>query len=414
MRILMLKDYYYPEQCAGISLAQDLVNGFCNNNHCVEVFTPIPCRGITSDIRAEYRNKKIERHGNAVIHRYWLPYEKTGILARALRYFLQNIIQVWKGLCCSYDVILLGSTPPTMGLVGAILKKIKRKPFVYNLQDIFPDSLVTGNITNKGSLIWKIGSIVEKISYKNADHIIVISESFKQNLLNKGVPKEKITVVSNWIDIDKIYPIEKKDNKLYDEFSIPKDKFLVVYAGNFGAAQGADIVLKAANQLKQYDDIQFVIFGGGAEYAAAKKMVAKHELSNVIIHNLLSEDRVSEVYSLGDIALITCKKGVGKVGMPSKTWSIMACNTPIVASFDIGSELDLIVSAANAGICIEPENPDKLKETILEFYENKNQNTSIGRDYVFKHASKDVCVEKYIEILEREVKGKCEKNNLKL
>ena len=410
----MLKDYYYPEQCAGISLAQDLVNGFCNNNHCVEVFTPIPCRGITSDIRAEYRNKKIERHGNAVIHRYWLPYEKTGILARALRYFLQNIIQVWKGLCCSYDVILLGSTPPTMGLVGAILKKIKRKPFVYNLQDIFPDSLVTGNITNKGSLIWKIGSIVEKISYKNADHIIVISESFKQNLLNKGVPKEKITVVSNWIDIDKIYPIEKKDNKLYDEFSIPKDKFLVVYAGNFGAAQGADIVLKAANQLKQYDDIQFVIFGGGAEYAAAKKMVAKHELSNVIIHNLLSEDRVSEVYSLGDIALITCKKGVGKVGMPSKTWSIMACNTPIVASFDIGSELDLIVSAANAGICIEPENPDKLKETILEFYENKNQNTSIGRDYVFKHASKDVCVEKYIEILEREVKGKCEKNNLKL
>lgn len=414
MRILMLKDYYYPEQCAGISLAQDLVNGFCNNNHCVEVFTPIPCRGITSDIRAEYRNKKIERHGNAVIHRYWLPYEKTGILARALRYFLQNIIQVCKGLCCSYDVILLGSTPPTMGLVGAILKKIKRKPFVYNLQDIFPDSLVTGNITNKGSLIWKIGSIVEKISYKNANHIIVISESFKQNLLNKGVPKEKITVVSNWIDIDKIYPIEKKDNKLYDEFSIPKDKFLVVYAGNFGAAQGADIVLKAANQLKQYDDIQFVIFGGGAEYAAAKKMVAKHELSNVIIHNLLSEDRVSEVYSLGDIALITCKKGVGKVGMPSKTWSIMACNTPIVASFDIGSELDLIVSAANAGICIEPENPDKLKETILEFYENKNQNTSIGRDYVFKHASKDVCVEKYIEILEREVKGKREKNNLKL
>ena len=409
MRILMLKDYYYPEQCAGISLAQDLVNGFCNNNHCVEVFTPIPCRGITSDIRAEYRNKKIERHGNAVIHRYWLPYEKSGIIARALRYFLQNIIQVWKGLGCSYDVILLGSTPPTMGLVGAILKKIKRKPFVYNLQDIFPDSLVTGNITNKGSLIWKIGSIVEKISYKNADHIIVISESFKQNLLNKGVPKEKITVVSNWIDIDKIYPIEKKDNKLYDEFSIPKDKFLVVYAGNFGAAQGADIVLKAANQLKKYDDIQFVIFGGGAEYAAAKKMVAKHELSNVIIHNLLSEDRVSEVYSLGNIALITCKKGVGKVGMPSKTWSIMACNTPIVASFDTGSELDLIVSAANAGICIEPENPDKLKETILEFYENKNRNTSIGRDYVFKHASKDVCVEKYIEILEREVKGKSEK-----
>ena len=410
MRILMLKDYFYPEQCAGIGLAQDLVKEFCNNNHFVEVFTPIPCRGIASKLRVEYRNKKIERQGNATIHRYWLPYEKTGVLSRALRYFLQNIIQVGKGLCCSYDVILLGSTPPTMGLVGTILKKIKRKPFVYNLQDIFPDSLVTGNITNKGSVVWKIGSVIEKISYRNADHIIVISESFKQNLLNKGVPEEKITVVSNWIDIDKIQPIAKKDNKLYDEFSIPKDKFLVVYAGNFGAAQGADIILKAANQLKKYDDIQFVIFGGGAEFAAAKKIVTDYELSNVIIHNLLPSDRVSEVYSLGDIALITCKKGVGKAGMPSKTWSIMACNTPIVASFDTGSELDSIVAAANAGICIEPENPDKLSKTILECKEKSNRNMNAGRQYVINYASKETCVGKYIDILEREVQ-RCSKSD---
>lgn len=402
MRILMLKDYFYPEQCAGISLAQDLIKEFCENNHSVEVFTPIPCRGITSDIRIKYRNKKIERHGNATIHRYWLPYEKSNVLSRALRYFLQNLIQIWKGLGCSYDVILLGSTPPTMGLVGTILKKIKRKPFVYNLQDIFPDSLVTGNITHKGSVIWKIGSIVEKITYKNADHIIVISESFKQNLLNKGVPEEKITVVSNWIDVDEIHPVKKENNKLYEEFSISRDKFLVVYAGNFGAAQGADIILKSAEQLKKYVDIQFVIFGGGAEFATAKKIVADHELSNVIIHDLLPSERVSEVYSLGDIALITCKKGVGKAGMPSKTWSIMACNTPIVASFDTGSELDLIVSAAKAGICIEPENSEKLSEAILEYKTKSHTNIGRARDYVIEHASRDVCVGQYKDVLEQQ------------
>lgn len=402
MRILMLKDYFYPEQCAGISLAQDLIKEFCENNHSVEVFTPIPCRGITSDIRIKYRNKKIERHGNATIHRYWLPYEKSNVLSRALRYFLQNLIQIWKGLGCSYDVILLGSTPPTMGLVGTILKKIKRKPFVYNLQDIFPDSLVTGNITHKGSVIWKIGSIVEKITYKNADHIIVISESFKQNLLNKGVPEEKITVVSNWIDVDEIHPVKKENNKLYEEFSISRDKFLVVYAGNFGAAQGADIILKSAEQLKKYVDIQFVIFGGGAEFATAKKIVADHELSNVIIHDLLPSERVSEVYSLGDIALITCKKGVGKAGMPSKTWSIMACNTPIVASFDTGSELDLIVSAAKAGICIEPENSEKLSEAILEYKTKSHTNIGRARDYVIEHASRDVCVRQYKDVLEQQ------------
>ena len=402
MRILMLKDYFYPEQCAGISLAQDLVKEFSENNHFVEVFTPIPCRGITSDIRTKYRNKKNESHGNATIHRYWLPYEKSSVLSRALRYFLQNIIQVWKGLRCSYDVILLGSTPPTMGLVGTILKKIKKKPFVYNLQDIFPDSLVTGNITHKGSVIWKIGSIVEKITYKNADHIIVISESFKRNLLNKGVPEEKITVVSNWIDIDEIYPVKKENNRLYEEFSISRDKFLVVYAGNFGAAQGANIILKSAEQLKNYCDIQFVIFGGGAEFATAKKIVADHELSNVIIHDLLPSERVSEVYSLGDIALITCKKGVGKAGMPSKTWSIMACNTPIVASFDTESELNLIVSAAKAGICIEPENSEKLSEAILEYKTKSYTNVGRARDYVIEHASRDVCARQYKDILEQQ------------
>ena len=153
-----------------------------------------------------------------------------------------------------------------------------------------------------------------------------------------------------------------------------------------------------------------MIFGGGAEFATAKKIVADHELSNVIIHDLLPSERVSEVYSLGDIALITCKKGVGKAGMPSKTWSIMACNTPIIASFDTGSELDLIVSSANAGICVEPENPDKLSKTILEYKEKNNKKTDAGRKYVINYASKESCIDKYIDILEREVK-RCVKSD---
>lgn len=167
--------------------------------------------------------------------------------------------------------------------------------------------------------------------------------------------------------------------------------------------------MKSAEQLKNYSDIQFVIFGGGAEFVTAKKIVADHELSNVIIHDLLPSERVSEVYSLGDIALITCKNGVGKAGMPSKTWSIMACNTPIVASFDVGSELDLIVTSANAGICIDPENPEKLVETILQCKEGKTQSMNIGRKYVMNHASKTICAKKYIDILEREVKKRCDK-----
>lgn len=186
---------------------------------------------------------------------------------------------------------------------------------------------------------------------------------------------------------------------MIDEFDLDPSKFLVVYAGNFGAAQGADIVIKAAMELQDYKDIQFVIFGGGPYFEDAREQ-AKN-LDNIFIHELMPQDRISEVYSLGDIALITCKKGTGKAGMPSKTWSIMACNTFIIAAFDIGSELDFILSSANAGICIEPENSKKLRDSIIEYKARSHYDEKIARNYVIEHASKDVCVKKYLDVFEQ-------------
>lgn len=98
MKILMLKDYFYPEKCAGITLSLDLVEGFTAKGWETEVFTPIPCRGIDSEVRKQYKRKKIEKIKGAVIHRYWLPYEKNGVIVRAVRYILQNVIQIIKGI----------------------------------------------------------------------------------------------------------------------------------------------------------------------------------------------------------------------------------------------------------------------------------------------------------------------------
>lgn len=145
-----------------------------------------------------------------------------------------------------------------------------------------------------------------------------------------------------------------------------------------------------------------MIFGGGAEFATAKKIVADHELSNVIIHDLLPSERVSEVYSLGDIALITCKKGVGKAGMPSKTWSIMACNTSIIASFDVESDLARVIKRTNAGITIEPENVNELTKAILNEYitwKNGGKSQMQYREYVEQYDSKSRCVSAYIKII---------------
>lgn len=226
----------------------------------------------------------------------------------------------------------------------------------------------------------------------------MISESMKRNIMEKGVPEEKITVVSNWIDTEEVQPVSKENNRLYEEFGISRDKFTVLYAGNFGAAQGADVVLKAAEALQDQEDVQFVIFGGGSGYAKAEETVKEKGLNNVIINKLLPQERVPEVYSLGDVAIITCKKGVGNSGMPSKTWSIMACNTPIIAAFDTDSELAEILNTSDTGICVEPEDEQVLVKAILDMKNTENR-PQCGREYVLKHASKEVCVQKYVDVI---------------
>lgn len=416
MKILRLQAYCFPERMASAHLICDLYEACAAEKIETVVYTPTPTRGIDQATRDKYKKIKYEEqyNGYVVIHRFAMFREGNNPLQRAFRYILCNIAQYWMGVHEKNANIVFGaSTPPTQGILCALTakrlsKKYKRNiPFVYNLQDIFPDSLVTSGLTQKGSFLWKIGRKIENYTYKNADKIIVISENMKRNIINKGVPEDKIIVIPNWIDTETVKPIKKDDNRLYAEFHISKEKFTVLYAGNFGAAQGADIILKAAETLMSEPDIQFVIFGGGAEFHAAAAYVKEHHLTNVIIQPLLPQDRVSEVYSLGDVALITCKSGVGSSGMPSKTWSIMACNTPIIASFDTDSDMACILQKSGAGICVEPENVSELSKAILEASKNRRKQNSLQlTSYVERTASKTVCVQKYIDVLKSAVSQK--------
>lgn len=409
IRVLRLRAYYAPELTASSHLEEDMCEAFKVNQITSINYTPVPTRGISKRIRCEYKKRKHEElyDGYVIVNRFSMFREGKNPVQRAFRYICCSIMAF--SLCIKekdIDIVYSSSTPPTQGALSAIVakklsKKYKRKvPFVYNLQDVFPDSMINAGMTHKGSLLWKIGRKIENYTYKNADKIIVISEGFKRNIMAKGVLEEKIEVISNWIDLGSVQPVAKEDNTLYDEFGIDRDKFTVVYAGNFGAAQGADVVLKVAEKLKYVSDVQFVIFGGGAYFKDAKEQAVS--LSNVIIHSLLPQERVSEVYSLGDVALITCKPGTGNAGMPSKTWSIMACNTPIIASFDTDSDLADVLKTSGAGECVRPGDPEVLAEAILTCKNNDKFNCNC-RGYVTKYASKHTCVSRYIDVFRKTV-----------
>lgn len=381
-----------------------MIEGLISDGHKIKIICPTPTRGIDKETREKYKNKIFEEkyNGSVEVNRFKAPQEGKNPIVRAFRYFWCNFRTYQIALKSkNVDVVFSNSTPPTQGAISGIVarklsKKYKKKvSFVYNLQDIFPDSLVNTNLTHNGSVLWKIGRKLEDFTYRHADKIIVISQAFKKNLLAKGVSEKKVEIISNWIDLESVQPVERKDNKLIDEFDLDPSKFLVVYAGNFGAAQGADIVIKAAMELQDYKDIQFVIFGGGPYFEDAREQ-AKY-LDNIFIHELMPQDRISEVYSLGDIALITCKKGTGKAGMPSKTWSIMACNTPIIASFDEESDLADVIRNSGAGVCVNPEDVFALSDAIVKVSERKQKKLDCMelRKYVLKNASKQICVRKY-------------------
>lgn len=410
MKILRLNAYFEPEITAASHLMDDLYEGFVKNKIICHIITPEPTRGISEKVRKEYKKKRNEKlmNGYLEVERFAMIREGSNPILRAFRYLMCSVAHYYKGINEEdVDVIFSGSTPPTNGMISALVsrklsKKYKKKVrFVYELQDIFPDSLVNAKLTSKGSLLWKIGRKIENFTYLYADDIIVPTIEMKRNLIKKKVEAKKISVISNWIDCEAVKPINKNENFLFDELGVSKSDFIVVYAGNLGEAQGADIILKVADELSEYDKIKFVVFGGGSYFQEVKEKA--NNMRNVIIRSLLPVEYVSYVYSLGDVALITCKKGTGQAAMPSKTWSIMACNTPIIASFDLDSELSNILKKSSAGICVEPENVIELKSSILDYYKLKEngleEKNYCGRKYVEKYASKTYCVNKYVDVI---------------
>ena len=408
MKLTYLVQYFPPEQASGLQLVEDLLEGFAKHGWDVNLFTPTPTRGVTTEVRKEYSKRRIEKKhdGKLAIHRMHLYREGTGFIPRALRYVLFSIECFWKAATVPADFIFTGSGPPTQGVVVGLAKKFSRKKkVIYNLQDIFPDSLVTSGICGEDSKMMKIGRKMENFTYRNADVIITITDDMKANVVGKGVDTAKVKVVRNWIDVDKIHPVNRDDNKLFDDFGLERDKFYVVYAGNLGRVQGVEVILEAAELLKDNKNIRFIIFGNGSEEENIKSKAAN--LPNLSIFPLQPMDRVSEVYSLGDVSIIPCKAGTGGSGMPSKTWTIMATGTAIIASFDLGGEMERTIQEAGCGYCIQAGDAGVLAETITDLRNKPEMVNALGqnaRQYAEDHVAKEQAVQKYIEIIEDTLK----------
>lgn len=416
MRLIYFVQYFLPEKASGMQLVEDLLEGFAAQGWYVDLYTPTPTRGVTKEQRKAYAKMRIEKRcgGKVTIHRMHLYAEGRNFIARALRYLIFSIECFWKAITVPADFIFTGSGPPTQGVVAGLAKKISGKKFIYNLQDIFPDSLVTAGICSEKSPLMKVGRWMERFTYRHADVIITISDDMKENVLRNGVPPEKVAVVRNWIDTDRIKAIAREDNKLFDELNLSRKQFYVVYAGNLGKVQGIEVIIEAGRLLRDHTNIHFLIFGNGSEEETIKKLSA--DLLSLSIFDLQPIERVSEVYGMGDVAIIPCKPGTGGSGMPSKTWTIMACGAAIIGSFDLNCEFTRTIEAAQCGLCAEAGNARALADAILQMYNAPKQKEVFrnrARQYAETQVSKKNAVSKYIAYIEETVSANASTDRVK-
>lgn len=410
--LLILSSYFHPEQISNSYLIDNLISTILNENINIYVYTPVPTRGVNNETRKKYIKKKRETlaDGRLIINRFPLFAERKSAIIRALRYCILCCKQLFIGVFAKdarkCNIMFVASTPPIQGAMAAMVKKVRHIPFVYNLQDIFPDSLVGTGLAKKDGLLWKIGRVIENFTYRNADKIIVISEDFKKNIMAKGVPEDKIVVVYNWVDEEAVIDVPRSENKLFDKYNLDRDKFYITYNGNIGLTQNMDMLLDVAKSLEENKDIQFVLVGNGAYLDSVKQIIKDRNIGNVNLLPFQPYEDISHVFSLGDVSLVISKPGVGANSVPSKTWSIMSASRPVLANFD-ENELKDIIENNKCGIFTKAGDKQAFIDAILKLYNNRElckEYGQNGRDFVMKNLTKEVGTKKYVDVIKSVVK----------
>jgi len=405
MKILSLTSYFYPEKFASSHLSNDYYDSFAKAGFNIIIYTPYPTRGVDNKEREVYKTKykhEILYDNKLSINRFALFREGQNHLIRAFRYFIGCVIEFFYG-CKSKDadLMFITSTPPIQGAMAVLIKKITGIPIVYNLQDIFPDSLIGTGLAKKNGILWKVGRIIENFTYRNVDKIIVISQNFKYNLIEKGVPEEKIEVIYNWVDENAVVNIDRKNNLLFERYELDLNKFYITYCGNIGLTQNMDMLLEVAQELSSEKNIQFVLVGEGVYKKEVERIIKDRSITNVILLPFQPYEEISHVFSLGNIGLVISKPGVGENSVPSKTWSIMSAERPVIANFD-ENELKIIIENNRCGIFTKAGDKNAFKQAILTLYHDKEKGIEMGkngRKFILQNLTKEIGTNNYVQVI---------------
>ena len=404
MKILVVSLYYDPDLCqANGPIIRALCNDLTDAGHEVTVLTSFPHYNCDA-VWPEFRRKlfQLDRVGKVRVIRSYIYVPRTrSIFGRVLNYLSFNLTSTLAGLFSGkQDVIFVMSPPLTIGLTAYVLGLIKRIPYCYNLQDIWPEVAVRLGIM-RNRIVTRFFERLEKFIYRHSHKVFAISEEFRQNLTGKGIPQSKIEVIPNFVDTGFIRPLDR-NNRFSRENGL-NGKFVALYAGNIGLSQGLEVVLDAAGELEDRKDVLFLVVGQGISRDDVVAEATRRGLKNIRFMPLQPEKDVPLLYASCDIALIPLKRGIAQNSLPCKTYSIMAGARAFIASVDEGSHVWKLSEQVGCGVCVPREDGKALADALLKLKEDPHLASEMGwkgRRFVESNFSREANTARYRIALE--------------
>lgn len=371
MKILFLSDNFPPEVNAPATRLHEHAKRWVAAGHEVTVITCAP-NFPEGRVYEGYRNawRRVETvDGIRVVRVKTYITANEGFLKRTLDYLSFAFMSVLVGAFEKRPDVVVATSPQFFAACGGwVLSLLKRRPFVFELRDLWPASIAAvGAMRQSRVLRWL--EKLELFLYRRARAVITVTEAFKKDLVERGIEASKIHVVINGVDLERYRPMERSP-ELSAEFGLD-GKFVAGYIGTHGMAHALDKVLDAAALLRDRDDIRFLMVGGGAERANIERIAAERGLANVVFVPRQPKERMPAIWSLCDVAIVPLRDNpVFATVIPSKIFECMGMGIPVLLSLPDG-EASRIVHDTDCGVCIPPEDPGSMSRTITALSDDR-------------------------------------------
>jgi putative colanic acid biosynthesis glycosyltransferase WcaI len=408
VKILYISQYYPPEMGAPAARVSELARHWTEAGHEVTVLTGFPNHPtgvVHHDYRRRFRRLVCHETANGVrVVRTWLlPLPNRRAHERILNYSSFCTSSALSGIFLPRaDVVIATSPQLLVGLAGRWIASLHRAPFIFEVRDLWPESMTAVGLGSEHSFMNRTLGVVADFLYAKADRIVVVTPAFRQYLIaNRGVSPDKISVIENGVETASFSPALANE-ALKQRLGI-QGRFVVGYIGTIGMAHGLETLLEAASALGSIaPEVVFLVVGEGAEKGRIQGLARSKALSNIVFLEQQPRNRIPEFINACNACLVLLRKtGLFQTVIPTKMLEFMSCGKPVLLGVD--GQARTVLEQANAGLFVQPENASALAGAICQLRTNRKLCDDLGRngrDYILAHYSRRQSADAYISLLQ--------------